>query len=105
VGAPAVSGFSGFATSVKEFFLRLFGARDVDKEYEALKIRVQQLEVANDIMQDLQLENERLTKLLGFAEKFPNFEYIPARVIGRNPDSWFFYFDLNRSANDGVKKT
>lgn len=104
VASPAVSGSSGFASSVKEFVLRLFGARDVDKEYEQLKIRVQQLETANQIMQDLQLENERLMELLGYAEKYPNYEYIPARVTGRVPGSWFFYFDLNRGSNDGVKK-
>lgn len=104
--SPAVSGASGFASSVKEFVLRLFGARDVDKEYEKLKIRVQQLETANQIMQDLQLENERLTTLLGFAEKFPEYEYIPARVTGKTPDSssWFYYIKLNRGSVHGVEK-
>lgn len=102
--APAVSGVSAVAVSVRDFFLKLFGARDVDREYEALKARVQQLEVANQLMQDLQLENERLMKLFNFKEQYPNYEYIPARVIGRESDSWFFYFMLNRGTNDGVEK-
>ncbi len=102
LAAPAVKGASGFASSVKEFVLRLFGARDVDKEYEQLKLRVMQLDTANEIMQDIQLENERLKDLLKYQEEFPNYEYITARVTGRDPGSWFFYFELNRGSNDGV---
>ncbi len=104
LAAPAVKGASGFASSVKEFVLRLFGARDVDKEYEQLKLRVMQLETANDIMQDIELENKRLKDMLTYKEAFPNYEYIPARVTGRDPGSWFFYFMLNRGSNDGVER-
>ncbi len=104
VAAPAVKGANSFASSVKEFVLRLFGARDVDKEYEQLKLRVMQLETANEILQDIQWENTRLRELLEYEVAFPDYDYIPARVIGREKGSWFFYFSLNRGSNDGVEK-
>lgn len=104
VAAPAVTGLSGFAISVRDFFDRLFGIRDVDKEYEELKIRVQKLEVENQLMQDLMLENERLMELLKYKEKYPNYEYLPARVIGKDMGNWFFSFTLNRGSEDGVEK-
>lgn len=105
VAAPSVSGINGFFGSISDFFSRLFATRDVDKEYEAQKIRIQQLEITNQLMQDLQDENERLNKLLGFEEKYPEYVYLPARVTGKVlPGSWFLYFTLNRGSNDGVEK-
>jgi rod shape-determining protein MreC len=102
--APAVSGASGFAVSVRDFFDRLFGLRDIDREYKEMQVRIQQLEAANQFMQDLQKENERLNDLLGFKEQYPDFTFIPARVIGKEPGSWFINFTLNRGSAQGVKK-
>lgn len=100
--APAVSGASGFAVSIRNFFDRLFGLRDIDKEYKELKIRVQQLEAASQFALDLQEENERLNALLGFTEEYPDFTFIPARVIGREPGSWFINFTLDKGSDQGV---
>lgn len=102
--APAVSGANGFAVSIRNFFDRLFGLRDIDKQYKELKIRVQQLEAASQFALDLQGENERLNALLGFTQEYPEFTFVPARVIGREPGSWFINFTLDQGSKNGVKK-
>ncbi len=102
--APAVSGANGFAVSIRNFFDRLLGLRDIDKEYKQLKIRVQQLEAASQFALDLQEENERLNALLGLPEEYPDFTFLPARVIGREPGSWFINFTLDRGSQNGVEK-
>lgn len=100
---PAVSGAHGFGASVKQFFLRLFGLRDVDKQYEQMLARIQMLETGTQFMQDYQAELERLTNLLGFKEQYPEFSCLPARVIGKQPGSWFLIITLDKGSAQGVE--
>ena len=90
--APAVGGAYKASTSVKDFFQRLFGIRDVDREYAELKIRLTELEVEYEWKQDLERENERLTRLLGFQESYPEYQYIHTEIIAKDPGSWFMTF-------------
>ncbi len=103
VAEPAVEGTYKASSSVKNFFQRLFALRQVDKEYAELKSRVAELEVQNQLMENIQKENERLMELLGFVEDNPQYKYISARVIAKDPGSWFMEFTINRGTNDGVE--
>ena len=103
VTEPAVEGTYKASSSVKDFFQRLFALRQVDKEYAELKSRVAELEVQNQLMENIQKENERLMELLGFVEDNPRYKYISARVIAKDPGSWFMEFTINRGTNDGVE--
>jgi rod shape-determining protein MreC len=102
VAAPAVSATSGFTASIRDFFSRLFALRDVDKKYDQMTIRVQQLELENQAMEELQKENERLMKLFDFKTQYPNYKCMPAKVIGKEPGSWFMNIMLNRGSKDGI---
>jgi rod shape-determining protein MreC len=100
---PAVAGAHGFGASVKDFFMRLFGLRDVDKQYEQMQTKIQMLETEIQLLQGVQSENERLTALLGFEEKFPEFTYLPASVVGKQPGGWFLTFTLDKGSDQGVE--
>ncbi len=100
---PAVEGTYKVSGGIKDFFQRLFALRQVDKEYEELKSRVLKLELENQQLENLKLENERLMELLGFAEDNPEYKYINATVIAKDPGSWFMEFTINRGSNDGVE--
>ncbi len=54
-------------------------------------------------LQEAQLENDRLRELLKFSQAVPS-TYIPAEVIGRNPDNWFDMAVINKGLTDGVAK-
>jgi len=99
---PVVAGASGFGASISDFFNRLFALRDVDKQYAELKTRVQILEAENQLMQETIAENERLTEQLGFKKQYPEFTCLPARVIGKEPGSWFIDFTLDMGSDQGV---
>ena len=101
--APVVSGMNSATGAIRDFFQRLFALRDVDKQYEQLKSRVASLELENQFMADLQKDNEGLTKLLGFKEAYPQYSYLPANVIGKQPGSWFINITLDRGKDDGVE--
>ncbi len=102
--APAVSGSYKASSGVKEFFQKLFGVRDVDREYEELKKRLTELEIEYNYKKDLEQENERLTELLGFKESYPEYQYIHTSVIAKDAGSWFTTFTIDRGEKDGVKK-
>jgi len=103
VAKPAVEGTYKASSGIKDFFQRLFFLRQVDKEYEEQKVRIMELELENQFMKDLQLENQRLIELLGFVEQNPQYKYTSARIIAKDPGSWFMEFTLNRGTNDGVE--
>lgn len=54
-------------------------------------------------LQETLKENERLRELLKFAASL-SMEYVPAEVIGRNPDNWFSTATINKGTADGVSR-
>lgn len=48
-------------------------------------------------------ENERLKELLGFSTSLQEKNY-PAQIIGRNPDSLYSSFTINKGNRSGIKK-
>ena len=103
VAEPAVEGTYKASSGIKDFFQRIFALRQVDKEYEELKKQVAELEIKNQLMENLQAENQRLIDLLGFVEDNPQYKYISAQVIAKDPGSWFMEFTINRGTDDGVE--
>ncbi|NLG37420.1 MAG: rod shape-determining protein MreC [Clostridiales bacterium] len=89
-------------SGVKDFFARIFGKRDIDREYEELKKRVAQLELEKEWAQELIHENKRLTELMGFARQYPQYLYMNAEVIARDPESWYSTLTINRGEKDGI---
>jgi len=53
-----------------------------------------------DLLEALK-ENQRLRDLLRFAETL-KYVYIPAEVVGRNPDNWLNMATINKGSADGV---
>lgn len=54
--------------------------------------------------EELKAENERLLAMLGYKEANPESELKMARVIGKDPGSWFEVFTIDLGAADGVEK-
>ena len=100
--AGASKGTYYAADGVKGFFQRLFNPRAMDEEIQSLTNQVQRLETELDFADAIKEENERLQSLLGFVEEYPQFEYIPAKIIASDSNSWFMEFTINRGANHGI---
>jgi len=54
-------------------------------------------------LRELEIENERLRALLGFAERV-GYESVAAEVVARSPDNWFSRLVVDRGSADGVAK-
>jgi rod shape-determining protein MreC len=94
-----VSTVSSAVTNYFQSFRNLSGAAS---ENEQLKQRVQELEVELQSRQSLVTENERLKSLLNLKEE-SKYPILTAKVIARDPSSWFNTSIINRGSVDGVK--
>ena len=90
------------ASSFSSYFRSISELRGVADENGQLKQRVQELEVEVQSRQDLATENERLKALLQLKDE-SKYPILPAKVIGRDPSSWFNDSIINRGSADGVK--
>lgn len=96
----AVSGIGGFfsrtVTSVGEL-------RDLRAQYDGVVDQLREHEqVAGDVA-TLRDENTRLRDVLGFSE-FIRIQNIPARVIAKEPGSFFSGLTINRGRTSGIRR-
>ena len=89
-------------SSVSGYFGSIANLRGAQDENEALRQRVQELEVELKAKEDLATENQRLNQLLNLPEK-TKYKVLNARIIGRDPSVWFDSSIVNRGSLDGVK--
>lgn len=92
------------SNAIIDFFQRVFKTTDADKELEQLKIRLAQLETAQEENERLTAENERLKNLLNYTETLGDYEYVTASVTGNSQGVWFEVFTINAGRNKGIEK-
>ncbi|WP_243116773.1 rod shape-determining protein MreC [Heliophilum fasciatum] len=77
--------------------------KQIKEENEALRRENGELRRLNSQLTQYQLENLRLRDLLAFKqEKEKNLQLLGARVIARDPESWFNAVTIDRGSEDGV---
>ncbi|MBC9783906.1 rod shape-determining protein MreC [Heliobacterium chlorum] len=79
--------------------------KQVQEENEKLLRENGDLQRENGLLRQNQLENLRLKELLQFKEeKQGNYQLLSARVIARDPNTWFHSLTLDRGSADGITK-
>ncbi len=86
------------------FVQNTFNTTEADIENQQLKVTISQLEQKVNEMDNLRAENERLKKLLNYAEQAPDLSYVTGVVTARSPGVWFEQFTLNVGRSHGVDK-
>ena len=93
----AVGGFfAGTVTSISEL-------RDLRAQYGALVTQLREYEQVAGDLTALQDENARLREVLGFVESV-RIEAIPARVVAKEPGSFFSGLTINRGRASGIRR-
>ena len=87
---------------VMEYFEYVVNLRSAQSENDKLKQKIQELEVEVQESKELTVENKRLKSLLGLKQE-PDYEILPAQIIGRDTSVWFNTAVVNRGSLDGVK--
>jgi rod shape-determining protein MreC len=88
--------------AVTGYFASIANLRSAQDENDALKQRIQELEVEVKAKEDLAAENTRLSQLLDLKGK-SKYKVLTARIIGRDPSIWFDSSIIDRGSLDGVK--
>lgn len=73
--------------------------RNVELEAEVAHLRTQIIELQQQLS-----EYRILSALLDFARAYPEYQYIGASVIGRDPSPFVKYIHINRGSDDGIQR-
>ncbi len=106
-GMSLVSTFQGVFSSVGDFFAStVTSVRQLSRlreDYDGLLARFREYETLEQDIEALQRENELLREALDFSERL-GMENVPAKIIGRAPDSLYSTITINRGRTHGVDR-
>ncbi len=106
VAMALVSPVEGVVTSttraVQSRWHRYVHLGQIAEEDAALRRRVAALEAQLHRQKEVELENQRLARLLHLAPARTDLPMVVARVIGRDASRWYGAIDLDRGVADGV---
>ena len=73
--------------------------RNAELEAEVASLQSQVIELQQQLT-----EYQILSSLLDFARAYPEYEYVGASVIGRDPSPFLQYVIINRGSDDGLRR-
>ena len=76
---------------------------EVTEENEKLKAKVEELERANNVLQNRTQELSRLQELTKLQEVYKDYPSVAASIIGKDSSDWFAEFTINKGSKDGIK--
>jgi rod shape-determining protein MreC len=74
----------------------------LETENKELLVQNKELSVINATLRDLEAENNRLRRALQYRER-ASFQLVPARIIARDPSSWWNTIKIDRGFADGIE--
>lgn len=77
---------------------------ELKAENKKLEERVDALEMEKRLLEQDQVELERLQDLLNLKEKYKQYNTVGARVISKGSGNWFEIFAIDKGSKDGIKK-
>ena len=77
--------------------------RDVMAENEELQAKIHELTIENNTLQQDKYELNRLRELYKLDAKYPGYEKVGARIVGKDAGNWFHTFVIDKGSNDGIK--
>lgn len=103
--SPAQKGIEEIKDSMNSFFSYFSNNKKLQTENEELKKRIAMLEEKAYALKEQEMENKRLQELLNYKqEKTENYDFMLAKIIGRDPGNWYQTITINRGSAAGIQK-
>lgn len=102
VSTPFQSVAASISGEVGDFFGQFTKASETAQENEELHAQIAELNKQLVELEDLRQENRRLTAMLDIQEEHGELEMVPAGVIGRDYNSHFGSFTIDKGSHHGV---
>lgn len=74
------------------------------RENEALRTEIEELRQTSVNVTEIQAENARLRAMLEYKKGTPQFDFVTAAVVARDPGTWTSTIVINRGTADGITK-
>lgn len=100
---PLQKGINQVGSVVTGWSDKVVNLNEVVAENEELKEKIDELTTENNILQQDKYELARLRKLYKLDEKYPEYDKVAARVIGKDAGNWFHNFVIDKGSKDGLK--
>ena len=91
-----------FAGQLDGIWIRYVGLIDTEADNQRLRERLRELEAEHSHDVEIELENQRLARLLDYRTDLPS-QVVTARVIGKDATGLFQSLTLDRGQHDGVR--
>jgi rod shape-determining protein MreC len=102
VFVPIQNGINYVGRNISDKADQLQSLKGVMAENQRLQAQVDELTVENSTLQQDKYELARLRELYQLDEKYPSYNKVAARVIGKDPGNWFSTFVIDKGSNDGL---
>lgn len=76
--------------------------KEIKKENEELKIKVDQLEKERLELLDYKVKNKELKEALNLKDQFSEYDFLGANIIAKDAGNWFDIFTIDRGGKDGI---
>lgn len=99
---PLQKGINAVGTIFTGWSDEMTNLKEVMAENEELKSKIDELTIENNILQQDKFELNRLRELYKLDEKYPDYEKVGARIIGKDAGNWFNTFIIDKGSDDGI---
>ncbi len=102
--SPMQKGINSVGNSVFSWNENTKTKKELMAENERLQEKVDAMKMQNRILEQNQVELERLQDLLKLKTKYKKYNTVGARVISKGSSNWFDIFLIDKGSKDGIKK-
>lgn len=75
---------------------------ELERDDELLRVQIKDLKATNQMLRDLEAENNRLRKALGYRQRSV-FKLVPARIVARDASTWWSTVKIDKGFEDGIE--
>lgn len=103
VFSPMQKGMTGIANYLNNQSDHFETLSEVQDENIALQSKIDELIGENSTLKLETYELDNLRELYALDQKYPSYDKIGARVIGKSSDNWFSTFFIDKGSEDGIE--
>ena len=101
---PMQKGINTVGRSISEKFDRFDSLKNLQKENEELKAKVELLTQQAQAVSQEKYELNGLRELYDLDVKYPDYKKVAARIIARESNGWYNVFTIDKGTEDGIKE-
>ena len=100
--SPMQRGINVIGSNISNYFKQLESIEQLQEENARLQQQVEQLTDTNKILTMDKYELDGLRRLYELDEKYTEYEKVAARIIAREPSSWYDIFWIDKGSDQGI---